>query len=59
MLYVALQRMHERLPAFFKFKNVDSPHCACGEVETTKTLHYITFFECQRYTEIMTIMLNE
>ena len=34
---------------------VDSPHCACGAVETTK--HY--FFECQRYNEIRTIMLNE
>ena len=34
---------------------VDSPHCACGAVETTK--HY--FFECQRYKEIKTIMLNE
>ena len=34
---------------------VDSPHCACGAVETTK--HY--FFECQRYDEIRTTMLNE
>ena len=34
---------------------VDSPHCACGAVETTK--HY--FFECQRYNDIRTIMLNE
>ena len=34
---------------------VDSPHCACGAVETTK--HY--FFECQRYNEVRTIMLNE
>ena len=31
------------------------PHCAGGAVETTK--HYI--FECQRYNEITTIMLNE
>ena len=34
---------------------VDSPHCACGAVETTK--HY--FFECQRYNEIISITLNE
>ena len=34
---------------------MDSSHCACGAVETTK--HY--FFECQRYNEIRTIMLNE
>ena len=34
---------------------VDSPHCACGAVEITK--HY--FFECQRYNETRTIMLNE
>ena len=34
---------------------VDSPHCACGAVETTK--HY--FFKCQRYNEIRTTMLNE
>ena len=34
---------------------VDSPHCACGAVETTKH----NFFECQRYNEIRTTMLNE
>ena len=34
---------------------VDSPHCACGAVETTKNY----FFECQRYNEIRTTMLNE
>ena len=39
----------------FSKKFVDSPHCACGAVETTK--HYL--FECQRYNEIRTLMLNE
>ena len=34
---------------------VDSSHCVCGAVETTK--HY--FFEFQRYNEIRTIMLKE
>ena len=39
----------------FQKNIVDSLQCACGAVETTK--HY--FFECQRYNEIRTIMLNE
>ena len=40
----------------FFSKNIgDSLHCVCGAVETIK--HY--FFECQRYNEIRTIMLNE
>ena len=40
---------------FFQKNIVDSPHCAFGAVETSK--HY--FFQCQKYNEIRTTMLNE